>query len=179
MSRRLQENIAAAVVLFILLGVIYLSWEYGPRARMVPIPVAAFGVILMVIQIIWQNLRPAGELHVDLLEVLAKREKAPASMEKEQSPGEKKGKASRGPSWRVEAIAYGMIVLFAAMVLLAGPIPAIFVFTGGYFLLSRHYTWGRALVYTAIFTAVIYLLFAVVLGVQLYHGLLEPLFSQS
>jgi len=176
MSRRLQENIVAAVMLFILLGVIYLSWSYGPRARMVPIPVAAFGVIMMVIQIIWQNLRPAEELHVDLLEVLAKREKA--SMPKEKTPGEKRA-AGRVPSWRAEAIAYGMVVLFTVMIYLAGPIPAIFVFTGGYFLLSRHYTWGRALVYTAIFTAVIYLLFAVALDVQLYHGLLEPIFSQS
>jgi len=177
-SRRLQENIAAAVILFILLGVIYLSWEYGPRARMVPIPVAAFGLIMIVIQIIWQNLRPAEELHVDLLEVLAKREKAPASMPKEKGPGEKRA-AGRGPSWRAEAIAYGMVVLFTVMIYLAGPIPAIFVFTGGYFLLTRHYTWGRALVYTAIFTAVIYLLFAVALDVQLYHGLFEPMFSQS
>jgi hypothetical protein len=179
MSRRLQENIVAGLVLFILLGVIYLSWGYGPRARMVPIPVAVFGVIMMVIQIIWQNLRPAEELHVDLLEVLAKREKAPASIEKQQSTGEKKGKASRAPSWRAEAIAYGMVVLFTVMIYLVGPIPAIFVFTAGYFLLSRHYTWGRALVYTAVFTAAIYLLFAVALDVQLYHGLLEPIFSQS
>jgi hypothetical protein len=65
------------------------------------------------------------------------------------------------------------------MVILAGPVPAIFVFTGGYFMLSGHYTWRRSLVYTAIFTVVIYLLFAVALDVQLYHGLFEPLFSQT
>ncbi len=178
MSRRLQENIVATAILFILLGIIYVSWGYGPRARMVPIPVAGFGVILMVIQIIWQNLRPAGELHVDLLEVLTKREKAPAPMAKTKSSGDKDA-AGRAPPWRAEAMACGMVVLFTAMVFLAGPIPAIFVFTGGYFLSSRHYSWGRAVVYTALFTAAIYLLFAVALEVQLYHGVLEPIFSQS
>ena len=178
MSRRLRENIVAAAILFILLCVIYISWGYGPRARMVPIPVAAFGVIMMVVQIIWQNLRPAGELHVDLLEVLAKREKTPASMAQAKSPGDKDA-ADRGLPWRKEIIAYGMVVLFTGMIFLVGPIPAIFVFTAGYFLLSRHYTWGRALVYTALFTAAIYLLFVVALEIQLYHGLLEPIFGQS
>lgn len=178
MSRRLQENIAAAAVLCVLLATIYVSWGYGPRARMVPIPVAGFGAILMVIQIIWQNLRPAEELHVDLLEVLTKGEHAPASMAKAKTPGEKRA-AHRAPPRRAEAIAYGMIVLFTTMIFLAGPVPAIFVFTGGYFLLSRHYPWGRAMAYTALFTAAIYLLFAVALEVQLYHGVLEPIFSRS
>lgn len=177
MSRRLQENIVAAVILIVLLGVIYISWGYGPRARMVPIPVAAFGVILMVIQIIWQNLRPAEELHVDLLEVLAKRKRTPAAMTKATSTAG--SAAGRAPSWRAESIACGMVVLFTVMVYLAGPIPAIFVFTGGYFLLSRHYSWGRALVYTALFVAAIYLLFVVALEIQLYHGLLGFLFNPS
>ncbi len=178
MSRRLQENIVATAIVFVLLGVIYVSWGYGPRARMVPIPVAVFGLIMMVIQIIWQNLRPAGELHVDLLEVLTQREHAPAPTAIAKAPGAK-GAASRAPPWRAEAIAYGMVVVFTAMVFLAGPIPAIFVFTAGYFLLSRHYSWGRAFVYTALFTAAIYLLFVVALEIQLYHGVLEPIFSRS
>jgi hypothetical protein len=177
MSRRLQENIIAIVILIVLLCLIYVSSGYGPRARTVPIPVAVFGAVLMVVQIIWQNLRPAEELNVDLLEVLTKREQAP-SAPKEQTSDEEDA-ADRRPPWRTEAIAYGMVVLFTAMVILAGPIPAIFVFTGGYFLLSRHYSWGRALVYTAFFTATLYLLFVVALKIQLYHGLLEPLFSQS
>lgn len=178
MSRRLQENIVAGAILFILLGVIYVSLGFGPRARMVPVPVAAFGAIMMVIQIIWQNLRPAEELHVDLLEVLTKREQAPASIEEAKTVGDKDA-ADRGPAWRNEAAAYGMVVLFTAMVLLTGPIPAIFVFTAGYLLLSRHCTWRRALVYTALFTAAIYLLFVVALEIQLYHGMFEPLYSQS
>ena len=61
------------------------------------------------------------------------------------------------------------------MVLLFGPIPAVFVFTGGYFLLSKHYSWRRGLIYTAVFTAVVYLLFVTALQIQLYHGVLAPL----
>lgn len=178
MNRRLQENIVAAAILFVLLAVIYQSLGFGPRARMVPIPVAAFGVIMMVIQIIWQNLRPEEELNVDLLEVLTKRERPPAPLTNEQAADDKDA-AGRAPPWRAEAIACGMVVLFTAMVILAGPMPAIFVFTAGYFLLSRHYSWGRALVYTGFFTVAIYLLFVVALEIQLYHGVLMSLISQT
>ena len=60
---------------------------------------------------------------------------------------------------------------------LVGIIPAVFVFTAGYFLLSRYCSWPASLIYTAIFTATVYLLFVVALEMQPYHGLLAPLFE--
>jgi hypothetical protein len=60
------------------------------------------------------------------------------------------------------------------MVLAFGPIPAIFVFTFGYFVASGHFGALKAAVYTAVFTGAIYVVFVVVLKIQLYHGYLDP-----
>lgn len=179
MSRRTQENLVAAAFLVVFFGIIYLSLDYGPRARMVPIPVAAFGAILTVIQMIWMNVRPADELQLDLLEVLTRSKRTGG-----QAPAKEEGQVeaavttdgTRGP-WR-EAAALGLVVAFTALVLLFGPVPSIFVFTLAYFGLSRHYPWARALIYTALFTGAVYLLFVEMLQIQLYHGVLEPIFAQ-
>jgi len=175
MSRRAQENLVAAVIIFIFLGVIWMSLGYGPRARMVPIPVAAFGLLLAIGQLLWQNLRPTEGLQVDLLEVLTKRKKQPDVTRGSDSAaaGPMAGAAGRG--WRKEVAVYGMVLGFTGLVLLFGPIVAIFLFTTAYFLVSGHYPRWKALCCTVGFTVVVYLLFVVALEIQLYHGVLEPL----
>jgi len=176
-SRRTQENLIAVAFLIVFIGVIVLCLDYGVRARKVPLPVAIFGLALIAIQIIWQNLRSAGDLQVDLFEVLTQRKHQEGVSGKtagEPVAAESAPNAQR-PSWRREALAFGIVGVMLTLFLLLGPIPAIFLFTGGYFLLSRHYSWRRGLVYTVVFTATVYLLFVVALEIQLYHGILEPL----
>jgi len=177
MTRKLQENLIIGLIIAVLTGVIYLSLGYGPRARMVPIPVAAFGLLLALVQLIWQNVRSTDELYVDLLEVLTKRgdggQSPGASPESPEATADTKEKPSR--LWPKELAALALVLGFLGLVLLIGPIPSIFIFTGGYFLISRHYSWPKALGYTAIFTIAVYLLFVVALEIQLYHGAIEPL----
>ena len=174
MSRRAQENIVALAILGVFVAVIAMSLGYGPRARLVPIPVAVIGIILVLIQLIWQNLRPAEDLHVDLLEVLTRQGGAKAE-KKERAAHSESAKAQQSPRReRKEAAAYALILGFLAAVVLLGPIPAMFLLTFAYFALSRHYSPARSFVYSAVFTLSIYLLFVVALEVQLYHGVLEP-----
>lgn len=168
MSRRVQENIAAAVILAVFAGVIVLSLDFGPRARMIPLPLAIFGVVLTLVQILWQNLRSTDELQMDLITVTR-----PVKIEE---PTVKPTQDAR-TSWRKEAAAYGIIALLLALVLGLGPIPAVFLFTAGYFLVTRHYSWLAGLIYTVLFTLSVYMLFFVVLQIQPYHGLLEPLIA--
>jgi Tripartite tricarboxylate transporter TctB family len=176
MSRKLQENLIIGLIIAVLAGVIYVSLGYGPRARMVPIPVAGFGLVLAIVQLIWQNLRSTEELHVDLLEVLTKRSEVGQGAGAPTEPSAAAG-ATEAPRrlWPKELAALTLVLGFLGLVLLIGPIPSIFIFTGGYFLVSRHYTWPKALGYTAIFTITVYLLFVVALEIQLYHGAIEPL----
>jgi Tripartite tricarboxylate transporter TctB family len=176
MSRKLQENLIIGLIIAVLTGVIYVSLGYGPRARMVPIPVAAFGLVMAIVQLIWQNLRSTEELHVDLLEVLTKRSEAGQGAGAPTEPPAAAGtKEAPRRLWPKELAALALVLGFLGLVLLIGPIPSIFIFTGGYFLVSRHYSWPKALGYTAIFTIVVYLLFVVALEIQLYHGAIEPL----
>lgn len=168
MSRRLQENLIAVALLCAFVGALVMSLDYGPRARMIPLPLATFGAILIVAQLVWQNLRSTDELQVDLLQALTHKA--------EQVAGEEGGdEAKRASSWRKEIAALGIVAALVALMLLVGPIPAVFLFTGAYFLLSRHYSWFRGLIYTAAFTAAVYLLFGVALQIQSYHGILAPL----
>lgn len=170
MSRRTQENIIAGTILCVFIGVIIMSLGYGPRARMIPLPLATFGIILIVIQIIWQNLRSTDELQMDMLQMLTRKAEQDSAAPQKSEEGVKPKS-----SWRRELTALAIVAALVALILLVGPIPAVFVFTGAYFLLSRHYSWFAGLVYTIAFTVAIYLLFVVALEVQLYHGLLEPL----
>jgi hypothetical protein len=177
MKRLTQENIVVGVIILALVGVIVVSLGYGPRARLVPVPVAVFGLILALIQLVWQNVRSTDELQVDLLEVLTKsgergRTSPPAPVEAAAHPAPAPKSES---GWRKELVAYAMVLAFLALVLALGPIAAIFLFTAGYFIASGRYRWPKALVYGALFTSGVYLLFVVALETQLYHGLLEPL----
>jgi len=172
MSRRLQDNLMAFAFLAVFIGVIVMSLDFGPRARMIPLPLAIFGLVLTVIQIIWQNTRSTDELHMELIQVEAPAGVAAAADEAPPQPPKK------GPEWRREAGALVMIAMLLALVLVLGPVPAVFVFTWGYFLLSRHYTWLRGLIYTAIFAGIVYWLFFVALEIQPYYGALEPLMER-
>jgi hypothetical protein len=107
---------------------------------------------------------------MDLIEVAA-----PAGGEEAAAAAPTTASGSKRPAWQREAGALLVVALLLALVLLLGPVPAVFVFTWGYFLLSRHYSWARGLLYTAIFTGSVYWLFFVALQIQPYHGLLEPL----
>jgi hypothetical protein len=171
MSRRAQENLVAMALLAFFGGVIWLCQDFGPRARMIPLPLAIFGVVLTAIQIAWQNLRSTDELHLDLFSTAGR---SPVLEEERSATRTREGEAKR-PAWLREAGAYGIVGLLIALILVTGILPAVFLFTGGYFLLTRHYSLRASLAYTAIFTAAIYLLFVVALQIQPYHGMLAPL----
>jgi hypothetical protein len=176
MSRRAQENLVLGVVILVLLAALVISYGYGPRARMVPVPVAVFGLILALVQLVWQNLRSTDELQVDFLEVLTKQSEKEAAARADQAPDEGSPARPDARATRRRVVtAFVMVLAFLALVLLVGPLAAIFLFTAGYFVASGHYAWLKGLIYTSAFTAAIYLLFVVGLEIQLYHGVLEPL----
>ncbi len=185
MNRLTQENILAVALLCFFVAILVASLEYGPRARLVPVPISVLGILLLGAQLVWQNLRSPDELHVDMLEFLTRRginpvEKAKAedassdgdTPETAKTPG---AAASEEPGFKQEAFAFGQILALAGLFLLFGPFPSVFIFTFAHLSLSRHYHWAKALVVTTIFVVVVYVLFAEVLDIQLYHGVLEPL----
>lgn len=167
MSRHAQENLVSALLLALFAGVIVLCQDFGPRARMIPQPLAIFGIVLTLIQLAWHNFGSSDELRMDMISVQVPGVPA-APVEAPTAPAQQ--------SWRREAGAYGIIVLLVAMIFTLGLMPTVFVFTGGYLFLSHYCSWRTSLIYTAMLTAVVYLLFEVALQIQPYHGLLASLF---
>ncbi len=176
MTRLTQENLLAAAMFFFFIGILVLSGDYGTRARLVPVPIAILGIMMLVAQVIWQNLRPAAELNVDILEFLTKRGVNPTAGNKAGGTSSAEPASADSPqNFKREVYAFGKVAAFVALFLLFGPFPSVFVFTFAYLSLSRHYRWPKAMVVTTIFVAVVYALFVEILDIQLYHGVLEPL----
>jgi len=170
MSRRVQENIICAALLALFAAVIWATQDFGPRARMIPLPLAVFGIILTLIQVAWQNLRSTDELQMEMITV----DPLAAAVEAEAEIAEEPRKRV---TWREEVGAFGIVLALIALILTVGILPAVFLFTGGYFALTREYSWRASLVYTSVLTAAVYLLFVVALQITPYHGLLAPLFD--
>jgi len=172
MSRRFQENVVILILFAFFIAVLVTSLGYGPRARLVPVPISILGIVLTLFQLVWQNLRAAGELNVNLLEVLTQRSQDP-DVGAEAAPQPEEEAGPRGDGRRM-AIAFGMLAIFVTMILAIGPIPSLFLFTAAYFALSGHYPFGKAVLYAGIFTVGTYLVFVQTLQIQLYNGYLEP-----
>lgn len=166
MSRLTQENIMAGLVLLLLAGFLVISFQYGERARLVPVPVSTIGILLTLVQIYWQNTRPADELHIDLLEVLTKDQIKAAD-----APKVSTALPSVAAQLRGFAIVGALLLLFLAL----GPFPAIFIFMSAYLIMSRYSGIGLALLMAFSLTLVLWVLFVLILRIQVYWGLLEPL----
>jgi len=171
MSRRAQENLIAGILLAGFIGIIVLSLDYSPRSRLVPLPMAVLGAILVTVQLLWQNLRSVDELQVDVLEFLtghARTERAAPGGNPTPGGGGTKNTAMKN------VIAFAMVAALLAGFLLLGPVPAIFLFTAGYLILSGYSSWPRGLAYGAIFTAVIVVVFGYILKIPLDRSILLP-----
>jgi hypothetical protein len=174
-ARRTQENLIAAALLVVFAGIVWLCQDFGPRARMIPLPLAVFGAVLTILQIVWQNVRPADDLRMDLISVAdtgSGREPVEPAEKSSPPPG------SRDPTWRLELRAYGIVALLIALFLVIGIMPAVFVFTLGYFAVTRQYSWLKSLVYTTAFTLCVYVLFFAALQIEPYYGLLSPVIER-
>jgi hypothetical protein len=173
MSRRVQDNLIAAVLLLLFVAVLIMSFDYGPRARLVPVPIAIIGILLTLAQLVWQNLRGADELHVDVLELVAGRD---GSNRRKRAQTETASTAQQH-SLGAQAKAFGIVAALLALFLVLGPIPAIFVFSAGYFILTGE-AWFRGLLYAFLCAGSLYLVFGYILQVQLNRGLAAPWIGQ-
>ena len=166
MSRHAQENLVSLILLGLFGLVLWLCQDFGPRARLIPLPLAVFGIALTVAQFAWHNFgredaRPMEMISVDTSAITATGEGRPRTERTEEQLGQ----------WG-ESGAYFIVALLVAMIFAIGIFPTVFVFTAAYLILTRYCTALQGLAYSAALTVSIYLLFAVALEMQPYHGLL-------
>jgi hypothetical protein len=173
MSRRMQENIVGVIMLAVFVVMLYLTFGYSSRARLVPLPVCILGIILAIAQLIWQNLPAGGELRVNILDVMGRGAiKNPATAPAGGQPAQPQG-ADINLARKPELSAFGIIAILLGLVFVVGPLPSVFLFTAGYLALTRHCSPARAVLYALACAAVLYGLFGFALGVQLNRGLLS------
>ena len=170
MSQRVQENLIAGALLLIFASYTFLCLEFGPNARLVPLPIAILGCILVLTQLLKLNI---SSIRRRTSEAAAGPPDPVSTGATMQSPATK----PTGRSQR-ELHAFGCVVGFVLLIALLGPVVAVFLFSSGYLFFTRHATRGKALLAGGVFTAIIYLLFVVGLQLQLYNGILEPLIGR-
>lgn len=171
MSRHAQDNLISVMLIAVFGLVIYLCQDFGPRARLIPLPLAMFGIVLTLAQLAWHNLGrddapPIEMISVDTIAITANAEGQPRTERTEEQLGQ----------WG-EAGAYLIVALLVAMIFTVGIFPTVFIFTAAYLILTRYCTMVRGLAYSAALTVSVYLLFVVALEMQPYHGLLAGLLS--
>jgi len=172
-SRHTQENVIAVLVLAVFVAAIVASLGYGPRARLVPIPIASLGVVLMIAQIVLQNMRAGQNLEIDLLEFISTKATGDDADTPRAVPGTEEA-ASQAPARAApimsELTVLGIVFLLTALFLIIGPIPAMFVFTAGYFGVSGYFPPVKAILYAFIITFLVYAMFYLWLRVDLDQG---------
>jgi hypothetical protein len=165
MSRRLQDNIVALVILGIFVAAFLASFGYGPRARLVPVPLSVLGIVLILTQLVVQNASRRRDLHVGLFDGLVG--EAPAAAGGPAAPADD-GSARTRRELLGLLIVVGLLGLFVVL----GPIPAIFVFVFAYTVAARQLGLLGGLLTATIFTATAYAVFGWGLGVRLDRGLI-------
>ena len=170
MTRRTQENVIAGLLVAVFAGYLLMTLSLGPNARLVPAPIALLGLGFLLIQIVSQNRSDGREFQLDLLAsltagVASKEEEKESSLE------------ATPPSFPRELQALGFLAAFIGLILLLGPIVAVFLFTTAFFVATRHFAPLKALTVAGLCTLALYLLFALGLQLQMYHGVLAPLFE--
>jgi hypothetical protein len=169
MTRRVQENVIAVILFAIFVAAIIASTNYGPRARLVPIPIASLGAILTIAQLIFQNFRTNTQLQVDILEMLTRKvEVRDGGTVSERDDVKKRiDSVFEGAAFGLKDLAaVGVVALLVALMLLFGPYAATFAFAAGYFIAARQYPILKALTYALGFSVSLYLMFDIILQVE-------------
>lgn len=175
MSRRAQENLIAAVLFAVFAVFFWMSLGYGPRARLVPLPISAFGMFIIICQVIWQNVRSPEDLRINVLQLVAGREGTElAASHRGTAPPD----AEQHDTLARNLAAFGIVGALLALFLVLGPLPAVFIFSFAYFSLSGHCSVPRALVYALACAGVIWGMFGFALNIQLNRGLAAPWIEQ-
>ena len=169
MSRITQENVIAGLLVAVFAVYLLMTLSLGPNARLVPVPIALLGLGFLLIQIVSQNRSGGRDFQLDLLASLTA---GVASSEEEEEAEPSLEEAP--PSFPRELQALGFLAAFIGLILLLGPIAAVLLFTTGFFVVTRHFAPLKAVTVAGLCTLALYLLFAVGLQLQMYHGVLAP-----
>ena len=118
MGRSTQENIFVGILFCLFVGYVLMSLDFGPNARLVPLPISIIGLILVVTQLAQQNFSKTTKLKTN---------------------PEKTGSEESETDGKREIVALGFIAGFVALITLLGPLTAVFFFSALFFISTKHF----------------------------------------
>ncbi|MFZ5943194.1 MAG: tripartite tricarboxylate transporter TctB family protein [Bacillota bacterium] len=172
MSRRAQENLVAFLFLLFFLVMIYLSFDYTYKARMVPVTIYIISALIMLLQIYFMNFKKDVNLNIDTAELLTGGKSSESDIKVGQAEQVKIQEVKGGS----ELSAILLIVGYLVATLLIGMLPAMFLFVFGFFIFITKMKWHISLLITIATQASIYILFAYILQIKFYEGWLVKSF---
>jgi hypothetical protein len=157
LGTKASEYAPPLVVLAVTLVYLATAYTYSPEARAFPATVAWSSLVLCCLDIVSRTKTPAGQMLVRWFNPAAAPEKTGAH-------------SAYTPS--KELIAMGWVVVFVAMMMLIGILPAVPLFVLASILVRGRKAWWFALIVAAAVTLAIWFVFEQVLMLELYRGLL-------
>ncbi|NLT96081.1 MAG: tripartite tricarboxylate transporter TctB family protein [Clostridia bacterium] len=166
MKKTTANNLVAIAFLVLFIRIAIMTTAYGPRARLVPLPVAICSIILVCFQLYLQNSKNTKlNLKVDAGEVLFGQKEIKKSKSDEKKEN----------SVKKELASFSVVLVFLALILILGVEPAIFVFVTGYFRFINKDKWLKSLLFGVGTLVFVHLLFVTFLNVNFYEGIFETI----
>lgn len=172
MSKRVQDNVFCLFMLAVFVAFLVFSLQLGSsRARMVPVPIATISILLLLLQLYFQNFKPDVQLNVDSVDLFRISDDT-IECEEEVSDFARKARV-RAHS---ELNAFAVVLALFAMAMILGILEAGFLFTLGYFLYYGREKLHIALAWSAGSTAAFYFMFFHLIGLRPWEGYIRMLF---
>ncbi len=175
MSTKAQDNVACIVAILIFAAFLVLTSQLVSfRARLVPMPIAAVSIALLLIQLYFQNFRPDVKLSVEGTDLFQIRPDV-AEEEVETSTAVRQSRQNA----HSELSAFAVVFALFLMVVLLGLLEAVFLFVLGYFILFGKERPHVALIWSAASTAILYVLFIRITNIHPWDGWIRLTFFPS
>lgn len=163
MKQSTQELIMSILFILVCSAFLFASFQYGPRARLVPVPVAAVSIILVLLDLFFERvLKRRMAVNADEIFVKAK----PSGDSRETGQTMRQGGQ---PEWAALVIVAVMLLL----VVLFGIVGGLFLFVFGFFKFVNKTGVFKSAVWGVGVTAAVYVVFGLALKVVFYKGVLS------
>jgi hypothetical protein len=165
MKRSTQELVMAIIFMLACLGFALVSFKYGYRARLVPLPVAIFSIAMVLIDLFFERVL-GRRMAVDADEIFIKNKRSGDSCQPVKAE-----RLDGHPEW----MALLVVAMLLALVLIFGVIGGLFLYIFIFFKFFNRVSVIKAGVWAGAVTASVYVVFGLFLHVVFYKGILAAL----
>jgi hypothetical protein len=166
MSKKTQDNLFCVALLLVFVGFVVLTFQLGsPRARIVPLPIAGLSIVLLLMQLYFQNFRPDIKLNVDSVDLFKITEDTVEAEEDAAAFARKSRKNAHS-----ELNAFAMVAGAFLLMFMLGILEGTFLIVLGYFLWFGKEKLPVSLIWSVGTTAAFYVMFFRLISLKPWEG---------